>query len=69
MLSDSESDNEDIHQFTINEHYEKAFNSRKEREELWKCWVFLLLLEFELTLRSGREIRFTSFGIGVRLGG
>ncbi len=34
MLSDSESDNEDTHQFTINEHYAKAFHYRKEREEL-----------------------------------
>ncbi|EPQ55289.1 Krr1-domain-containing protein [Gloeophyllum trabeum ATCC 11539] len=34
MLSDS--DNEDIHQLTINEHYAKAFEYRKEREELQK---------------------------------
>ncbi|KAF7350977.1 Kri1-C domain-containing protein [Mycena sanguinolenta] len=36
MLSDSESDNgqEDIHQLTINEHYAKAFEYKKEREEL-----------------------------------
>ncbi|KAF9047029.1 hypothetical protein BDZ89DRAFT_1058086 [Hymenopellis radicata] len=36
MLSDSESDTEDTHQFTINEHYAKAFHYRKEREELEK---------------------------------
>jgi hypothetical protein len=37
MLSDSDTDGEDLHQLTINEYYEKAFNARKEREELWKC--------------------------------
>ncbi|THH23243.1 hypothetical protein EUX98_g7935 [Antrodiella citrinella] len=37
MFSDSDSDNEDKeHQFTINEHYAKAFEYRKEREELAK---------------------------------
>ncbi|KAK0502995.1 KRI1-like family C-terminal-domain-containing protein [Armillaria luteobubalina] len=36
MLSDSESDNESSHQLTINEHYAKAFQYRKEREELEK---------------------------------
>ena len=37
MLSDSESDEErDVHQLTINEHYAKAYESRKEREELAK---------------------------------
>ena len=39
MLSEDESDvsnNEEIHQFTINEHYAKAFEYRKEREELAK---------------------------------
>ncbi|KAK0459472.1 KRI1-like family C-terminal-domain-containing protein [Desarmillaria tabescens] len=36
MLSDSESDNESTHQLTINEHYAKAFQYRKEREELEK---------------------------------
>ncbi|KAF7289267.1 Kri1-C domain-containing protein [Mycena indigotica] len=37
MLSDSESDDErDVHQITINEHYAKAFEYRKEREELQK---------------------------------
>ncbi|KAG8697501.1 hypothetical protein FRC09_007817 [Ceratobasidium sp. 395] len=39
MLSDDESshfDQEGIHQFTINEHYAKAFEYRKEREELAK---------------------------------
>ncbi|KZT04845.1 Krr1-domain-containing protein [Laetiporus sulphureus 93-53] len=35
MLSE-DSDTEDIHQFTINEHYAKAFEYRKEREELAK---------------------------------
>ncbi|KAF7293992.1 Kri1-C domain-containing protein [Mycena kentingensis (nom. inval.)] len=37
MLSDSESDSErDLHQLTINDHYAKAFEYRKEREELQK---------------------------------
>ncbi|KAK0210500.1 Krr1-domain-containing protein [Desarmillaria ectypa] len=36
MLSDSESDSESTHQLTINEHYAKAFQYRKEREELEK---------------------------------
>ena len=35
MLSD-ESDTDDIHTLTINEHYAKAFEYRKEREELAK---------------------------------
>ena len=35
MLSD-ESDIDDIHTLTINEHYAKAFEYRKEREELAK---------------------------------
>lgn len=41
MLSDSESEGEDLHQLTVNEHFEKAFNARKEREELWKCTNFI----------------------------
>ncbi|KAF8648547.1 hypothetical protein AX16_006251 [Volvariella volvacea WC 439] len=36
MLSDSESENEDLHRLTINEHYAKAFEYKKEREELQK---------------------------------
>jgi protein KRI1 len=35
MLSDS--DTEDVHTLTINEHYAKAFEYKKEREELVKC--------------------------------
>lgn len=35
MLSDSEG--EDLTQFTINEHFAKAYAHRKEREELQKC--------------------------------
>ena len=35
MLSE-DSDNEDIHQLTINEHFAKAYEYRKEREELAK---------------------------------
>ncbi|PFH51649.1 hypothetical protein AMATHDRAFT_74825 [Amanita thiersii Skay4041] len=39
MLSDSEpesTDSDDLHQFTINDHYAKAYQHRKEREELQK---------------------------------
>lgn len=36
MLSDSESETENVHTFTINEHYAKAFEYKKEREELEK---------------------------------
>lgn len=37
MLSDAESDEvSEIHQLTINEHYAKAFQYKKEREELTK---------------------------------
>jgi protein KRI1 len=40
MLSDSEgSDVESVHHLTINEHYAKAFEYKKEREELQKCWL------------------------------
>ena len=43
MLSE-ESENEDIHQLTINEHFAKAYEYRKEREELAKrtCTCFYL---------------------------
>lgn len=41
MLSDSDSDAESLHQLTINEHYAKAFEYKKEREELAKCQSFL----------------------------
>jgi protein KRI1 len=39
MLSDSESENgsSNEHQLIINEHYAKAFQYRKEREELVRC--------------------------------
>ena len=36
MLSE-DSDTEDVHTLTINEHYGKAYEYRKEREELSKC--------------------------------
>ncbi|KAG6857754.1 hypothetical protein H0H87_004170 [Tephrocybe sp. NHM501043] len=41
MLSDSEgSEGGDLHKLTINEHYAKAFEYKKEREELQKCtWL------------------------------
>ena len=35
-LSTSSEDEGDLHQLTINEHYAKAFQYRKEREELAK---------------------------------
>lgn len=45
MLSDSEaSEVESLHHLTINEHYAKAFEYKKEREELQKC-LFLPLRE------------------------
>lgn len=43
MLSD-DSDGEDIQQLTINEHYAKAFEYRKEREELAKRTFQLLAM-------------------------
>ncbi|KAF8141166.1 KRI1-like family C-terminal-domain-containing protein [Boletus edulis] len=36
MLSESESEPDDLHTLTINEHFAKAFEYRKEREELTK---------------------------------
>ena len=36
ILASDDSDTEEIHQLTINEHYAKAFEYRKEREELAK---------------------------------
>lgn len=36
ILASDESETEDIHKLTINEHYAKAFEYRKEREELQK---------------------------------
>ena len=36
ILASDESEAEDIHELTINEHYAKAFEYRKEREELQK---------------------------------
>jgi protein KRI1 len=43
MLSDSEgSDVESVHDLTINEHYAKAFEYKKEREELQKRMLGLL---------------------------
>lgn len=36
MFSDDDSENESVHQLTVNEHYAKAFQYKKEREELEK---------------------------------
>jgi hypothetical protein len=41
MLSE-DSDTEDVHNFTINEHYARAFEYKKEREELFKCTSYFL---------------------------
>jgi hypothetical protein len=46
MLSE-DSDAEDIHTLTINEHYAKAFEFKKEREELSKCaWCILSVCDW-----------------------
>jgi protein KRI1 len=37
ILASEESDHEEIQQLTINEHYAKAYEYKKEREELAKC--------------------------------
>jgi hypothetical protein len=39
LLKDSDSE-DDVNQLTINEHYAKAFQYRKEREELAKRWFY-----------------------------
>ncbi|KAI6029388.1 Krr1-domain-containing protein [Pisolithus microcarpus] len=36
MLSDAEAESDDLHTLTVNEHYAKAFQYKKEREELAK---------------------------------
>ena len=36
MLSDADSETNDLHTLTINEHFAKAFEYKKEREELAK---------------------------------
>ena len=36
ILVSDDSETEDIHELTVNEHYAKAFEYRKEREELQK---------------------------------
>jgi protein KRI1 len=37
MFSDSDDDSGQNVQLTVNEHYAKAFQAKKEREELEKC--------------------------------
>lgn len=49
-VSDAES-NASLHQFTINEHYAKAFAYKKEREELSKCAVFSCATQFSSLLK------------------
>lgn len=76
MLSDSEDEfqNEELHKITINEHYAKAFQYRKEREELDKrmCsfnpvlkFKTLILLLFSLCSQGQVRLRY----IRVRSGG
>ena len=43
MLSDSDSETNDLHTITVNEHFAKAFQHKKEREELAKRTSRLLL--------------------------
>jgi hypothetical protein len=62
MNSSSSSEDEgDIHQLTVNEHYAKAFQYRKEREELVKRTHCLLScctsLIFDPVMRSQGEVR------------
>ena len=44
MLSSDESEGEDVHTLTINAHYAKAFEHKKEREELAKCMFQLSII-------------------------
>lgn len=37
ILASDDSDHEDVHELTINEHFAKAYEYKKEREELAKC--------------------------------
>ena len=37
ILSDDSDSEEDLNQLTINEHFAKAYELKKEREELTKC--------------------------------
>lgn len=46
MLSDSESEGDSIHRLTVNEHYAKAFQFKKEREELDKRMFVLTSNQF-----------------------
>lgn len=48
MLSD-DSDVEDIQNITINEHYAKAFEYRKEREELAKRALQFMVLRISIS--------------------
>lgn len=51
ILASDDSDTEDINQLTINEHYAKAFEYKKEREELAKRARITLVFRIDLTLR------------------
>ncbi|KAM6502876.1 KRI1-like family C-terminal domain containing protein [Amanita muscaria] len=46
MLSDSEGSGEEAQQITVNEHYAKAYQARKEREELQKCKIHVDMIMF-----------------------
>lgn len=63
--STSSEDESDLHQLTINDHYAKAFQYRKEREELVKRTHCLAVtnthctsLIFDPVMRSQGEVRF-----------
>ena len=53
MLSDS--DTESFHNLTINEHYAKAFQYKKEREELQKCLRSIIVHILLTTLTTVKE--------------
>jgi hypothetical protein len=62
--SASSEDEGDLHQLTVNEHYAKAFQYRKEREELAKRAHFLPVanarctsLIFDPVMRSQGQVR------------
>ena len=58
MLSE-DSDGEDVHALAINNHYAKAFEYRKEREELSKCTLLpsVVIAKTLIICDSEREIR------------
>lgn len=47
MLSDSETDSNENFQITVNEHYANAYSRKKEREELSKCKLLVVLVDIK----------------------